>query len=806
MNNSYRRVDNDYATGKPIDLSKPEEPVRQETEKWLVEELAYHKNRLDIEFPIRAGSRKLKPDIIIFRKDRHPNLDQHRDILGLVETKSKSIEQAEEQLHSYMAVCSSCEWGVAATDDVRHFYRRKLNGDIERIHAIPPYGVSVNESIRLKKSDLIPAANLKLHFKSILYHLYSNTNIQSRTRLCNEMTKILFCKIYDEKRPGDIPYFQVLPDKSRSEIKQNIEKRLWQPVLTNLERTGIFQRDESIILDPDSVVYVIGELERLNLSKTDCDVIGAAFEVFAERYFVGEKGEFFTPRIAIKNAIKMLDPQYSNTIIDPACGSGGFLIYALEHIWDMIETSDLNKEDARILAPSFIYGIDKEPDLVKVARAYMTLIGDGSTYIVDADSLKPFENWDAKARVLIANDSEEMKRFDFVFTNPPFGADIKVKHSNILENYDLGHKWKKPNNSSQWIKTEETQPTDPQILFLELCVNLLKEGGKMCIVLPESLLGNPTQEYVRQWLFENTTILAVWDCPSLLFLPHTSTKTCMLFLEKTKIVSQSIMMSVISKCGHDARGAEVRSENGELVEDFSKALTDWQNRPSETYMNLREWEGEISMVVSGNDFIDKHLLVPRIYQLEHELGSITKRLGDLEKQNIISIKTISCGVKQSEYDDEHGEIPYIRTSDLGVMELRPSHHKVPLAIYERERRIQDIQPLDILVVKDGGHRIGEAVLLLEDDLNIVVQSHFYKIRVVNNSLLDPYFLFYALRKYQSFIAASRIIQVTLGSITKDRMREIPIPYPSSSEQSLIANEMREILEQRKANLQRLDRL
>ena len=677
------RHDKDYATGKSIDLSKPEEPVRQDTEKWLVKGLGYDKNRLDINYRIRAGSRKIKPDITIFRSEIHPNLDQHRDILGLVETKSKSIPEAEEQLHSYMAVCSQCEWGVAATAEARQFYRKKPNGDIERIHAIPPYGISIDASIRLTKSDLRPAVNLKLHFKSILYHLYSNTNIQSRTRLCNEMTKILFCKIYDEKLDRDVPYFQVLPDKSRPAIKRDIETHLWKPVLRNLQTTGIFQRNEKIILDPDSVAYVVGELERLNLSETDCDVIGAAFEVFAERYFVGEKGEFFTPRIAIKNAIQMLNPEYASTILDPACGSGGFLIYALEYIWATIEaTPGANKADDKKHAPSFIYGIDKEPDLVKVARAYMTLIGDGSTRIVDTDSLKPFDSWDEKARVMLADEDENgrIKQFDFVFTNPPFGSDIKIKHRSVLEKYDLGHKWTKARNSSRWLKSGTTEPTSPQILFLELCVNLLKEGGKMCIVLPEGVLGNVGEGYVRQWLLENTTILAIWDCPALLFQPHTGTKTCILFIEKSQSFDSSIMMSVISKCGHDQRGAEVRDENGQLSEDFSKALADWESRPSEHYIG--DWKGEVSIIVPRNDAIDKNLLIPRIYQLEHELGPITKTLGDLEDQNIISIKTLTCRVKQSEYD-ENGEIPYVRTTDLGVMELRPSVHKIPFEIYER---------------------------------------------------------------------------------------------------------------------------
>ena len=706
-------------------------------------------------------------------------------------------------MHSYMAVCSSCEWGVAATADTRQFYRRKPNGDIERIHAIPPYGVSINQSIRLKKSDLIPAVNLKLRFKSILYQLYSNANIQSRTRLCNEMTKILFCKIYDERLNTDVPYFQVLPDKTNFQIKMNIQKNLWEPVLTDLEATGIFKKSEKVELDPDSVSFVVGELEQLSLLNTDYDVIGAAFEVFAERYFVGEKGEFFTPRIAIKNAIKMLDPQYADTVIDPACGSGGFLIYTLEHIWGMIETSGLNKEEARRRAPSFIYGIDKEPDLVKVARAYMTLIGDGSTYIVDTDSLMRFDDWNEKARVMLADDNGKIKEFDFVFTNPPFGSDIKIDSPPLLANYDLGHKWTKATNSSRWVKSDQTESTAPQILFLELCINLLKEGGRLCIVLPEGVLGNPTQGHVRQWLLENTTILAVWDCPSSLFLPHTDTKTCVLFIEKSKSFDQSIMMSVISECGHDRRGAEIRDANGELREDFSKALADWHNRPSENQVALQGWSGQVSAIVQGSDFIDDNLLVPRIYQLEHELGPVTKLLGDLEAENIISIKTVSGKVSESEYDDE-GEIDYVRTSDLGVMELRPSIKKIRLAVYERVRRTQDLQPLDILVIKDGKYLIGEPLMLFEDDVNIVVHSHFYKIRILDDSILDPYFMLYALKKSQSFIRDSALVQSSLSSITINRMRSMPIPYPSSSERAEIGKEMREILQQRRVNLRKLN--
>ena len=140
------------------------------------------------------------------------------------------------------------------------------------------------------------------------------------------------------------------------------------------------------------------------------------------------------------------------------------------------------------------------------------------------------------------------------------------------------------------------------------------------------------------------------------------------------------------------------------------------------------------------------------------------------------------------------------------MELRPTIHKVPLAVYEREKGVQDLHPLDILIVKDGTFRIGESVMLQEDDLNIVVQGHFYKIRVLNGELLNPYFLIYALRKSESFIVESAVVQATVSSMTIDRMREIPITYPSSEEQASIANEMRKILEQRQIHRKELDKI
>lgn len=799
----------DYCTGRQVDETKPEEPVRQEIERWLVEEMRYSKSNIDIEQRIRAFAKIGRADVAVLRKRRGEPIDQQEDILGLVETKAKSIDSAVKQLKTYMAVSSSCEWGVAATPETRLFFRRYNENTIERIHSIPLAGMSIESADRIKKSDLKPTKNLKWRFKSILFHLYSNTNIQSRAKLSNELTKILFCKIYDERYGPDVPVFQFSPDENAKVLKERIESKLWAEV--RKETAYLFDKNESIVLDSDSVAWVVGELERVSLLETDYDVIGAAFEVFAERYFVGEKGEFFTPRIAVKNAIDMMAPQYREKIIDPACGSGGFLVQALEYVWKGIdERGGGGRADKLKKAPEYIYGMDKEPDLVKVAKSYMSLVGDGHTKIVDDDSLKPADRWQERTRVCMSDENKNLTKFDIVVTNPPFGSKIKVKHDDVLGNYVLGLKWNDKEARNNWARVDdfENRPpvkqTEPQILFLEHCYNLLEDNGRMCIVLPESVVANPTTTYVRQWLLDHMEVTAVWDCPQKLFLPHTNTKTCILFLRKRKAAQQRILMSHIKNCGHDQRGMEIRGESGELKEDFSSAVEDWRKFDESKSGQNEETEYEISKVVDRKDLDEYLRLVPRdFFNVVDPEGKVT--LSELKVEKLISVSTISCSVKQFECDPE-SDVPYLRTTDIGVMEPRPTIYKVPEAVYERERQKQRIRANDILITKDGTFRIGEPIIIRGGETKIVVQGHFYRIRSKDPDKICPYFLYWALMKAQPDILAKAFVQATLSSITMDRLLKVMIHFPDKKTRNRIGERMKAALDNRRAEKETLDNL
>lgn len=789
----------DLATGKPVDIRKPEESVRQEYEKTLNEDYGYDFNQIDIEANIQRGEKNSKKnknekaDIVIYKTNDKSKRDQSRDILGIVETKKPTKREGLTQLKSYMSA-TSCLWGIWTNgEEIEYVYRNVETGEIKTnyIFQIPNKGESFEDIERITKKGLKPVKNLKPVFRRMYYTLYSNTNIARKEKLGSEMIRLIFCKIYDEIYDLDKPPKFKIGFKDKAEdVKKNVEW-LWGKVKDKLVEEGVFEKHEKILLDPKSIVYIVSELERYSLTETDKDVIGDAFEVFAERQFVGDKGEYFTPRPVVKMAVEMIDPQPEEKVLDPACGSGGFLIYSLEHIWNIMDNSpkykgkhleDTKKEFAR----KYFYGIDKEIDLVKICKAYMSIIGDGRSNIVKADSLKSPEEWETITRSILTKDGTKMKEFDVILTNPPFGSKIKVNHEHILKKYDLGHEWKF--KDGEWEKTNKTKKTEPQILFIELCLNLLREGGRMAIVLPDGIFGNPTDGYIREWIKDKAEIMAVVDCAHTTFMPHTHTKTSVLFLKKwkkSKNQNYPIIMSVVEKCGHDNRGNEIyQKENKEeiLDEEFSKVSKIYKDNKSRVIKNFDRLGFTI---YEGN--LKNGILIPRYYDPDiiKELEKIKKSgeyelrsVQDLIDEGVIKIKGAGGTASSKEYNI-YDKIPFLRTSDIGSWETRNyAIQNVNELTYLRYKERQDLKEGDILFIKDGTYRIGETIILTEYDLKMLVQSHFLKIRSLDWKKLDPYLLLYLLYVpiVRKQIDERTFVQATLSTIG-DRLNDVILPIP-----------------------------
>ena len=463
----------DFATGKFVDLSKPEEQVRQEYERVLVESYGYRKVELDIEVSIPRGTGYFpdKADIVVYRQGT--GRDPAKDVWGIVETKRPERDDGIAQLKSYMTATSAI-WSVWTNgNDIEYLFKdTKQNAVLEGyLYNIPARGQTIHDIGRINKSELEPfqRADLITAFRRILNNLYANTNISRREKLGAEMIKLIFCKIEDEKsyldRPPD---FRVQFGEAPEAVKERIDG-LFDRVKEDLQSDGVFLEGDTVTLDARSTAWVVGQLERGSLLSTNTDVVGDAFEVFAESRLVGEKGEFFTPRNVVELAVQIAAPKPNDTICDPACGSGGFLIQAMHHIWKDMDQDPRYKGSSQLestkksMAARTLFGIDKESDLVKIAKAHMSIAGDGKSNVVHDNSLHEADHFTAPAKAKFVSGSS-FRQFNFVLTNPPFGTKTKVLASDCA-NFELGHSWRLDKQSSEYQKTRRVMRRDPYVLF-----------------------------------------------------------------------------------------------------------------------------------------------------------------------------------------------------------------------------------------------------------------------------------------------------------------------------------------------------
>lgn len=798
----------DKATGKPVDMRKPEEKVRQKYEQILHDDYGYDYPQIDIEVFIKRGSRPEKEtkeekaerdraDIVIYSSKDINRRDQHTDILGIVETKRPEQADGVKQLMSYMSA-SSCRWGVWTNGDlggIEYIYKDTAKGAIKRdfIFDIPKCGESVEEMGKLTKDRLIPATDLKLIFRRLLKTLYANTNISRREKLGGEMIRLIFAKIWDERYDEDKPpKFRVSTEDTPEQVKNRIQG-LFNEVKEELVSDGVFEKNEEIILDPKSVAWVVGQLQRYSLLKTDKDAVGDAFEVFAESKLVGEKGEFFTPTEVIRTAVALVDPQPHQSITDPACGSGRFLIYALEHVWDIMGQSKKYKDSPdyyklkQEAAGKYFFGIDKEVDLVKIAKAYMAIVGDGRGGIVQQNTLHTAAEFEGRARELFVEDGDtpHFRRFDIVITNPPFGTNIKVLKSEAA-NFKLGHAWKKDANG-KWQPTPKVKDTEPQILFVERCLDMLKDGGTLAIVLPETIFHATSGRPVLNYIKSGNNIKAIVDLAHNTFRPHNNAKTLLLVLQKGKPQQENIIMAVTEETGHDHQGRTLYRFDVK-TKQFTGQVWDDTKIVREELKDLHNPDNQYVFVVKAKD-IRSDIYVPRYYWQKRAHGILEDaktagyepvRIQKLLDEGIIEAYS-GHGSPPAGFKGR-GEIPYIRVADIVNWEL----YRNPTALLPREIYLKvkgkkgvDLKPEDIIFVRRGSYRIGTVAMASPLDTEVLLTGELVIMRVVkpdNEYGIDPYYLIYMLSHEitQRQLPQKVLIDTTLPNIAA-RWKELYLP-------------------------------
>lgn len=555
----------DYISGTPVRATPEEVESVQVFARRLVEDFGYSKDQIQTRPQHRVRQRpsdnkKSYPvDIAVFADSTKD--EDHLQLV--VECKKKKRQDGRRQLEIYLTM-SAATVGAWFNGE-EHLYLRKVyaaGGEIhfEDLPTLPRCGQRLEDIGLFKRSDLVPTSALRPVFKDIRNHLAGNlTGITRDETLAQQIIDVLFCKIFDELDKGPDEYVQFRAGVGES--PEAVHARVLDLFAAVKSRySDVFSGPDSIEIDPLNIQYVVGELQNYSITEASRDAIGDAFEVFIGPALRGAEGQFFTPRNVVRMMVDILNPKPHERIIDPACGSGGFLIVALEHVWRQIEHLAKKKkwnaarvgEERRYVASQFFKGIEKDRFLAKVTKSYMAIVGDGRAGVHLGNSLIPPATWDPALRMDV-----ELGTFDVVVTNPPFGTRIPIKGREVLSQYELAHRFACAANNPELFEATssllDSQP--PQLLFIERCLQLLKPGGRMGIVLPESLFGMPKYRHVSQWLRRRCRIVGIVSMPEDLFQPHTHAKTCVVVLKNEPPSDKDeVFMSVVEWCGHDSRG------------------------------------------------------------------------------------------------------------------------------------------------------------------------------------------------------------------------------------------------------------
>lgn len=790
----------DYISNQEIKATPEEIDAVQVFSKILVEDYNYPKNLIQTrpQFRVKASPSDKKGypvDIVVFNSDKKSSNDAYI----IVECKKKTRKDGLDQLKDYLKF-SNAYLGVWFNGEETLFLRKiEENGKVnfkDDIPNIPIFGQRLEDIGLFKRQDLSVSHNLKFKFISIRNYLAGNAVGTTRDEeLARQIINLILCKLYDEKftKHDDMLQFRVGIDESIGKVSNRIKQRFNE---AKSVYPDVLNNSDSIDLDDKSIAYVVGELQNYSLMDSERDIVGDAFEVFIHRALKGGQGQFFTPKNVVKTAIEILDIGINDKVIDPACGSGGFLIEALKYQFNKIESmakdykwpqSEIDKEKAA-KANANIRGIERDSFLSKIVKAYMVIMGDGKSGIFCEDSLEPIKNWNNKTQSNI-----QFKNFDVLLANPPFGAKIPVIGEYKLSQFPLGHKWK--NKNGTWSKLKVKEKESPQILFIDRFLDLLSENGKMGIVLPDGILSNPTMGYIVQYLLKNTEIIGLIDLPMSTFLPYTPTKTHLIFLRKTKNPRKNynFFMSYAKTCGHDKRGRKILEDEIQLIPKHLKELNNGGKASHLGFeINLRDLKNNILLPKYYNPDLDEEL-EKFINSGKYTIKSISK----LEEENIIEI---SRGNEVGSENYGTGGIPFVRTSEVSNWEIvADSTHCVANDVYLEYKDKQNIEEHDILVVNDGTYLMGRAAMITDIDTKIVIQSHFRRIKVIDKNRLSPYLLLamIGLEIVQKQIEAKSFRQGTISTLGS-RLSEIRLPIPiDNDEKKRIVIEIEKIIKNKR---------
>jgi len=605
-------------------VDKPEERVRQEYICRLHNDYGYKLSQMAQEVKVTNSDRgqgRAYADIVVWRSEQDKLDDNHAIIV--VECKAAHINLYEADRHQgyNYAAWAGAKFFVLTNGKDEEFFRvqeGKLPKRFEKIPNIPNAAIASDQN-KIEKFLTQTKAFTRDEFSTLLFKCHNiirNNDKLSPEAAFDEISKILFIKILYESDNKDknAQIFSLAKfkedKKTRQEWNEKYEPQKIHPdfyqylfvqAKKRFEKDDLFEENEIIRIRENSFEAIVKELQIYNLSLTQDDVKGIAFEEFLGKTFRGELGQFFTPRTIVDFMTEVLDPQEDELMCDPCCGSGGFLIKAFEYIREQIENdiylakdeliaqyrneeyekasaaeqrqidADLNAalallerelntkhEQSRMhkLSSSCIFGTDANPRMSRTAKMNMIMHGDGHGGVHHNDGL-------LNVNGIFTN------RFDVILTNPPFGSRIERslivsnadKYTNLerikkyqaeygkdLYNQEMAQVTKNIGKPILDLYETGSMSSLTEVLFIERCLNLLKAGGRMGIVLPEGVLNNTNLQKVREYVESRAKILLICSIPQDVFMASGATvKPSLLFLKKFDEKEQAQYQAILQQ-------------------------------------------------------------------------------------------------------------------------------------------------------------------------------------------------------------------------------------------------------------------
>jgi type I restriction enzyme M protein len=629
----------DHVTGNLVKESEKEK-VLQHVARAMTIEYLIMPDDMERDFRVKLGSGKSrKIDIAIFVPDKpHVIENLTRAILCRPEPKSgkkavskiRDYDQAREDLseiEEILRAVKTCEWGLWTNGLEQFFLHKKARrfedlieqrGDWPKSDGTSTPDVETESYLRRGSEEAIKRAFRRCH-----NFIHGNEGMPKDAAFW-QFLYLIFAKMCDERRRDGHRQFFAAPDEvfeeaGRMGIRKRIED-LFKKTKAEPPFDRFFKSTDTITLSDRALSYMVNELQRYDFSRTEVDVKGAAYQEIVGNNLRGDRGQYFTPRRAVDLAVRILDPRPDEKVFDPACGTGGFLVATIAHQFRRFKkesrgepgdrTLDSIHDRLRDYAHNQVFGADFDPFLVRASNMNVMMAANADGHIYHMDSLAfPAGHLAGNAQ---ARESVKFGSVDVLLTNPPFGSDIPITEPTILRNNPLAKRYRK-SEAGEWVESAEYQTAvAPEVLFISQAVKWLRPGGRMGIVLPNGILGNPGDEPIRRWILQHCWILGCVEIPVEAFIVEANVGilTSVLFLKKKTddemaaeamghTADYPIFMAVAERAGVDRRGNPLYKRNPDGTELIIRSVEKYKIKTNGSWI---ERSRTISGPILDDDF------------------------------------------------------------------------------------------------------------------------------------------------------------------------------------------------------------